>query len=55
LKNGTDAKELELIDGNSVCMGAVPPLIIDTGMESMTQFIFLGALQNIRQTLQQLS
>jgi hypothetical protein len=24
-------------------------------MESMTQFIFLGALQNIRQTLQQLS
>jgi hypothetical protein len=49
LKNGIDGKESRLLSGNSVCVGAFPPSsTADAGMESITQFILLGPLQQAR-------
>jgi hypothetical protein len=50
LKNGIDGKVSRLLRGNSVCVGAFPPsLTADAGIESITQFILLGPLQQAKQ------
>jgi hypothetical protein len=49
LKNGIDGKESRLPRGNSVCVGAFPPSsTADAGIESITQFILLGPLQQAK-------